>query len=98
MAIELSPDTERQVQELVQSGRFASAEEFVLRSVEYYRERDLWINELANREDVQRQIEDGVRDLEEGRYTDYDDESLWALFEQIKREGRQELGLPADAQ
>jgi len=50
MAIELSPDTERQIQELVQSGRFESADEFARRSVEYCRERDLWLNELAGRE------------------------------------------------
>ena len=96
MAIELSPETERQVEELVQSGRFASADEFVRQSVEFCREQDLWINELASNEDIQRQVEDGMRDLEEGRYTDYDSAGLRAFCERIKREGRIEMGLPAD--
>jgi Arc/MetJ-type ribon-helix-helix transcriptional regulator len=97
MSIVLSPDVERQIEDLVTSGRFASADEFIRRCVEQYRQEERWIEELAGREDIRRQVEEGVRDLEEGRYTDYDDNGLKALFEQIKREGRQELGLPPDA-
>jgi Arc/MetJ-type ribon-helix-helix transcriptional regulator len=96
MAIVLSPDVERQIEELVRSGRFPSADEFVRRSVEHYSEQDRWIKELANREDIRQQVEEGARDLEEGNYTDYDEAGLKAFFEQIKREGRQEMGLPAN--
>jgi putative addiction module CopG family antidote len=92
MSIVLSPEVEQQIEELVRSGRFASADEFVRKSLERVR-----LEELARRPDVQRQIEEGLRALKEGRYTDYDSAGLRALAEEIKREGRIELGLPADA-
>jgi Arc/MetJ-type ribon-helix-helix transcriptional regulator len=100
MAIVVSRDVEQQIEDLVQSEQFDSANEFLRQCVEGYRrakklrEKQL-ITALAGRDDIQKLIEEGVRDLEEGRYTDYDDEGLKALCEQIKREGRQELGLPA---
>jgi Arc/MetJ-type ribon-helix-helix transcriptional regulator len=100
MAIVLSPDVERQIEELVQTEQFPSAEEFIRQCVErYFREKKrcdaLWIEDLARREDVRRQVEEGARELEEGNYTDYDDAGLKAFFEQIKSEGRKEMGLPA---
>jgi Arc/MetJ-type ribon-helix-helix transcriptional regulator len=97
MAIVLSPDVERQIEEAVKSGRYASADDFIRRSVERDREEQAWLAELMSREDIQRQVEEGVRALDRGDFTDYDEEGLKAFFEQIKREGRQELGLPPDA-
>ena len=97
MAIELSPDTERQIQELVQSGRFESAEQAVRRSVEHLREHDRWIDELANRDDIKQQVEEGLQALKDGRYTVYDSAGLLELAEQIKREGRLEQGLPPES-
>jgi Arc/MetJ-type ribon-helix-helix transcriptional regulator len=97
MSIVLSPEAEQQIEELVRSGKFASADEFVRRAVEREREEEAWLAELAGREDIQRLIDEGEHDMQEGRYTDYDENGLTALFERIKREGREELGLPPGA-
>ncbi len=97
MSIVLSPEVEQQIEELVKTGRYASADEFIRRSVERDREEQAWLAELAGREDVQRMLEEGLRDIEEGRYTVYDADGLRALAEEIKREGRIAMGLPADA-
>lgn len=96
MAIVLSRELEEQIEEIVRTGDFASAEEFVRHSVEKYG-RARQIAELARREDIQRMLEEGLRDLQEGRYSDYDDEGLKAFFEQVKREGRIAMGLSPDA-
>jgi Arc/MetJ-type ribon-helix-helix transcriptional regulator len=100
MAIELSPETERQIEELVRSEQLTSADDFIRQCVERYgREKklrdDSWIKDLARLKDIQRQVEEGARELESGNCTDYDEAGLAALFEQIKREGRLKLGLPA---
>jgi Arc/MetJ-type ribon-helix-helix transcriptional regulator len=97
MSIVLSPEAEQQIEELVRAGKFASADEFVRRSVDRYREEQAWLVELAGREDIQRQLEEGLRDIKEGRYTHYDAAGSRALAEEIKREGRIAMGMPADA-
>jgi Arc/MetJ-type ribon-helix-helix transcriptional regulator len=92
MSIVLSSEAEQQIEELVRSGQFASANEFVLRSAERCR-----LEELARRPDVQRQVEDGLRAIKEGRYTTvHNAAESQALAEEIKREGRIAMGLPAD--
>jgi Arc/MetJ-type ribon-helix-helix transcriptional regulator len=94
MAIELSPDTERQVQELVQSGRFASADECVQAVLARFRQlekdQEERLAELrAHGDEVRRLVAEGAAALERGDFVEYDDESLKAFFEQIKREGRE---------
>ena len=63
MSIVLSPEVEQQIEELVKSGEFASADDFVRRSVAQYREERAWIAELAGREDIQRQLEEAEEDV-----------------------------------
>jgi Arc/MetJ-type ribon-helix-helix transcriptional regulator len=97
MSIVLSPESERQIEELVQSGRFASADEFVRKAAVHFREERAWVEELARRPDVQRQIEQGLRAIREGRYTTvHDSAGSQALADEIKREGRIAMGLPVD--
>jgi putative addiction module CopG family antidote len=95
MAIVLSPEVEQQIEEQVRTGRFPSADQFVRTCVQLYHDRQRAIDEW--RERVRPLVEEGLRDLEEGRYTVYDDEGLKGLIEEIKAEGRRRLGLPADA-
>jgi len=102
MAIVLSRDVEQQIEELVRSGRFASADEFFREYIKLDRELEQERREVraaleARREEIDRLLEEGARDIAEGRYTDYDDEGLKAFFEEIKREGRRRMGLPVDA-
>ena len=96
MAIVLSRELELQIEEIVRSGGFTSAEEFIRRSVENYRHESKWVEELARDERIQKQLENGLRDLREGRYTHYDAGGLRDFADQVKREGRIAMGLPAD--
>jgi predicted transcriptional regulator len=42
-------------------------------------------------EALQAEIQEGIDDLEQGQYTDYDDSSLTQLFVEIKKRGRERL-------
>ncbi len=87
MAIVLSPDVEQQIEELVRSEGFASADECIRTVIQNHIERrEAW---QRRREEVQRLVAEGTAALERGDYVDYDDESLTAFFEQVKREGRE---------
>jgi Arc/MetJ-type ribon-helix-helix transcriptional regulator len=92
MAIQLSAETERQIEELVRSGRFASAEDFVRVSIS--RARAAQEAYEKRREEVRQLVAEGTAALERGDYVDYDDESLKTLAEEIKREGRAARALP----
>lgn len=96
MAIVLSRELELQIEEIVRTGGFTSAEEFIRHSVESYRDQSRWVEELARDERVQEQVAKGLRDLREGRCTQYDGDGLRQFAEQVKREGRIAMGLPAD--
>ena len=94
MSIVLSPDVVKQIEELVKSGRFTTADTVFRAGLQLLTD---WQEALEERrEEIERLVVEGVRALEEGRYTDYDDEGLKALFEEIKAEGRRSLVLPAD--
>ena len=40
---------------------------------------------------LQAEIQEGIDDLAQGQYTDYDDTSLLQLFENVKKRGRERL-------
>lgn len=81
MSNEISPEHERFLEQVVTEGKYPSRSEALNAAVELLRRRI----ELLG------QIDEGTRQLRNGEYTDYDDESLRERFEQIKREGRQRL-------
>lgn len=95
MSIVLSPEVIMQIEDQVRRGRFATADDVVRASLQLLRDRQEELE--ARREEIRRMVEQGVRELDSGDYTEYDDESLKAFFEQVKAEGRRRLGLPADA-
>ena len=95
MSIVLSPEVEQQIEELVRSGRFESADHAVRNSLKLMQEHDEQLNK--RKDELKRRIEQGLRDLEEGRFQVYDEAGLKELVEEIRREGRARLGLPVDA-
>ena len=100
MAIVLSPELEEQIEELVRSGRFESAEQCVRTCVAWFQDHEKdqreWLAEMeAHGDEVRRLVDEGTAAMERGDYVEYDDESLKALCEQIKREGRERRKLPA---
>jgi Arc/MetJ-type ribon-helix-helix transcriptional regulator len=94
MAIVLSPDLEQQIEELVRSGRFSSVEECVRTCIGAfkYHEQDQkeTLAELqAQGKQIRRLVAEGIGALGQGDYYDYDDDSLAALIDRIKRDARQ---------
>jgi Arc/MetJ-type ribon-helix-helix transcriptional regulator len=95
MPIGLSPEVEQQIDELVTSGRFASADECVRTCVAVFKHQEedqkRHIAEMrAHGDEVRRLVAEGTAALERADHVDYDDESLKAFFEQVKRDGRDE--------
>jgi putative addiction module CopG family antidote len=80
----LPPDLSQFVKAEVASGAFPSEEQVVIRSVQLLRERKEAIERL--RADIRAAEEQ----IERGEYTEYDQEGLRELFDEIKREGRRE--------
>jgi putative addiction module CopG family antidote len=89
MSIVLSPDVERQIEELVRSGRFESVDDCIRKSVQLMHDQEIELK--RERERIDQLLEEGIRDFEEGRFTTYDEKGLSVLIEEIKREGREQL-------
>lgn len=80
----LPPDLSQFVKAEVASGNFASEEQVVIESVQLLRERQMKLERLRA------ELRAAEEQIERGEYTEYDQEGLRALFEEIKREGRRE--------
>jgi Arc/MetJ-type ribon-helix-helix transcriptional regulator len=90
MSIVLSPDVERQIEDIVRGEGFESADDFFRIFVQSYRkQQQRMLTDLeSRREEIDRMLDEGIRDLREGRFTTYDSAGLRDLAEEIKREGR----------
>jgi Arc/MetJ-type ribon-helix-helix transcriptional regulator len=94
MAIVLSRDVEQQIEELVRSGRFSSAEECVRTCIgvfQYHEEdQNKAVAEMqAYGNEIRRLVTEGIAALGCGDHYDYEDDSLAALIGRIKRDARQ---------
>ena len=95
MAIVLSTDVQQQIEDHLRFGLYPTADDVVRAALQLLDERREAM--AARREKVREMVEEGVRELESGNHTEYDDESLKALFEEIKADGRRRRGLATDA-
>jgi putative addiction module CopG family antidote len=89
MRVTLRPDLETFVRSEVASGRFKSVSAVVEAALNSIRSQN-GVHHKPN-DKIQRQIEAGLRDLREGRYTVYDEIGLKEFAEQVKRRGRARL-------
>ena len=85
MNVKLTPLLEKLVKDKVESGLYSSAEEVLSEALRLLELRDKKL--AALREDVRI----GVEQLERGEYTEYTDETLHELFDEIEAEGRKWL-------
>ncbi len=93
MAITLSEDVERRIRDLINTGRYDSAESVIVAGLD-----ELQSPSAASRRRraaVRELIQEGLRDLDAGESTEYDDESLRARLEQVIADGHKRHGLPA---
>lgn len=82
MEVHLSPDQEAQLKQTAASlGR--NAEHLIAEAVERF-----LADEACEMEVLRAAVSEADDDIANGRYTDYTDESLQLLLEQLKQEGR----------
>ena len=82
MEVRLTDDQQELIQQAVANGRYHSADEAVRAALAAWEENE------RRRMELIASLEAAEADLEAGRYTDYTEETLDELVEEIKREGR----------
>lgn len=79
MEIALTPDLENLIRDEVESGRYATPAEVIRAALHIFRQP-----ETAGDDDLRREIQRGVDDIENGRYTVWDRDSLPDLATHVK--------------
>ncbi len=85
MDVSLSTQNEKLIKEKMESGEYGSPDEVLGAALRLLDERDKKLTAL--RADVQV----GLDQLERGEYTEYTDETLHELFDNVTRRGRERL-------
>jgi Arc/MetJ-type ribon-helix-helix transcriptional regulator len=85
MEIELTPAQEAFLRQAIKSGRILHAEEAIQQAL------SLWEARERGRLDILSALDEAEGDLQTGNFSDYGDESLPRLAEELKREARGSL-------
>ncbi|HYL36646.1 MAG TPA: type II toxin-antitoxin system ParD family antitoxin [Bryobacteraceae bacterium] len=83
MEVRLTPDQEILIQRAIEQGRYRSAEEAVRDAMAQWEERE------RQRIDLTTDIGRAELELKSGWYSDYTDDTLPLLAEELKREARE---------
>lgn len=81
MATDLSQDNERFIENQIASGGYNDRAEVLNDAVALLKQRQLFLDK----------IDEGARQLRDGEYTEYDDDSLRARFIQLKDRARKRV-------
>ncbi len=98
MTISISEKYLQHIRQLVDSGRYPSADDVIARALALLEERDLADSDpaiAAELAEIRAKVMAGVDDLRNGRYTVYTKENLHELFDDVKRRGRERRNLKA---
>lgn len=82
MATDISPDNEKYISEKVAQGTYGSREEALDAGISLLRKH----NQLVER------LTESRRQLDNGEYTDYDDDSLATRFDELRRRVQSQTG------
>lgn len=85
MSITLSPALEALVEDRVKSGFYENPEEVLRQSLLLLKDRD------AETEKLREMIQEGLDDLDQGRYEEYDESTIGELVADVGRRGRERL-------
>jgi antitoxin ParD1/3/4 len=85
MNVSLTPELEKLVQEKVASGLYQTASEVVREGLRLLKERD------DRQTSLREAIQEGLTQLETGKYQEYTDDTLADLAQAVKDRGRQRL-------
>jgi Arc/MetJ-type ribon-helix-helix transcriptional regulator len=86
MNIRISPILNQQIQESVQRGDFASTDDLVNTALSKFIQ-----NNNEQRTELTRAIDEGIKDLENGNYIEYDEQSITKLSKDIHERGLRRL-------
>ena len=89
MEIKISDELWARIKQKVDDGSYPSVEVVLTNAMIHLYDHDDFATEVTDTPEVQAKIEEGLDDLRNGRYTTYTSETLWELFEDIKRRGRE---------
>jgi Arc/MetJ-type ribon-helix-helix transcriptional regulator len=82
MEIKLTPDQEAFIRQAIKAGRLRREEDAVEEALALWEERE------RSRSELMLAFDEAEADLRAGRYTDYSDQTLPELTDQLKREAR----------
>lgn len=82
MEVPLTPEQETFLRRAVETGRYSTPEDAINDALAQ------WIADERNRAELLATLEEGRADLREDRFTEYTDETLPLLAEELKREAR----------
>jgi Arc/MetJ-type ribon-helix-helix transcriptional regulator len=85
MEVQFTPDQAAFVRQAIESGRLHHAEEAVQQAL------SLWETRERSRLDILSALDEAESDLQTGHYSDYTEESLTRLAEELKHEARASL-------
>ncbi len=89
MHVSLTPHLEELVRDKVKSGLYCSASEVVREALRLMEDRDR-VREMRL-DDLRKEIQIGIEQIERGESTEYTTETLHELFDDIKARGRARL-------
>ena len=89
MNISLTPELEELVNKKVKSGMYHSASEVIREGLRLLKEQDEIKQSRLNQ--LRREVDIGIEQIERGEYTDYDTENRQPLVDEIKAAGRKRL-------
>ncbi len=89
MHVSLTPHLEELVRDKVKSGLYNSASEVVREALRLMEDRDR-VREMRL-EDLRKEIQIGIDQLERGESTEYTTETLHELFDDIRARGKERL-------
>lgn len=89
MNINLNDHFENFIEERIKSGQYNSASEVVRDALRLLEEQEQI--RAMKMQALKAEIQKGLDDLQQGRYSTYSDETLGEFFEDVKKRGRERL-------
>lgn len=91
----INEENQEHIRRILASGEFGSPDDVIAQALELLDEhKEELKRELA---DMRAKVQEGIDQLARGEYTEYTEETLHELFEDVKRRGRGRRGAPDNA-
>lgn len=91
MTIVLKPETEKLIRDLMKRGRFTSESDVIEAAVTSYAADESQYDWAY----IRKAVQEGLEDLEAGRFVELSEDEIEPFFDDIKRRGRERLKKPS---